>query len=241
MYNINTINRIAAFLAQTGHESLDFTVVVENLNYSTQGLRKTFKKYFPTDALAKQYARQPEKIANRVYANRMGNGSEASGDGWKYRGKGLIQLTGKSNHAEFAQFKNLELSHIVDYLLTPEGAFESACWFWSKRGLNPIADAGDVTRVTKLINGGTNGLRDRQVRYTRAKNALVQTPVAESATVLRVGSKGQLVQKLQTALGVTSDGDFGKNTEEALKTWQRNNGLVADGIAGPVTQEKLFG
>jgi putative chitinase len=242
-YGINNVNRIASFLAQTGHESLDFTVLKENLNYSMSGLRRTFRKYFPTDALAKEYARQPTKIANRVYANRMGNGSEASGDGWKYRGKGLIQLTGKSNHEEFAKSKNMSLDEVIDYLLTKEGAFESACWFWNKRNLNPLADAANTTQITKLINGGHNGLGDRLARFTKAKKILSvsSTPVTEASTViLKLGSRGDEVKKLQKALGITDDGVFGLQTSATLMQWQRNNGLKADGIAGPATLGKLY-
>ena len=163
-YSINTVNRIASFMAQTGHESLDFTVLVENLNYSMSGLTKTFAKYFPTASMAQRYARKPEMIANRVYANRMGNGSESSGDGWRFRGKGLIQLTGKSNHMEFAKSKGMTIDEAIAYLLTKAGAFESACWFWNKHNLNVLGDAGNTTQITRIINGGSNGIGDRLAR-----------------------------------------------------------------------------
>lgn len=242
-YNINNVNRIASFLAQTGHESLDFTVMVENLNYSMAGLQRTFKKYFPTASLAQQYARQPVKIANRVYANRMGNGSEASGDGWKYRGKGLIQLTGKSNHSAFAESKNMSLEEVIEYLLTKEGAFEGACWFWNERNLNPLADVANTTKITKLINGGDNGLGDRLARFTKAKKILsaASFPIEENTQlVLKLGSRGDEVKKLQRALGLKDDGVFGLQTSATLMQWQRKNDLKADGIAGPVTLNKLY-
>jgi len=160
-YEINTKERVAGFLAQCGHESLDFTVLKENLNYGAKGLRGTFGKYFPDDATAAKYERKPEMIANRVYASRMGNGNEASGDGYKYRGRGAIQLTGCSNYTAFAKDIGKTIDETIIYLETLEGAIESACWFWKKNGLNEIADKKDITLMTKRINGGTIGLEDR--------------------------------------------------------------------------------
>jgi putative chitinase len=158
-------NRAAHFFAQTAHESGNFKAFSENLNYGAKGLRGIFGKYFPTDALAKAYERQPQKIANRVYANRMGNGDEASGDGWRYRGRGLKQLTGKDNYTRCGQGLGLDLVANPDLLLTPEGASLSAAWFWSVNKCGPIADSGDFVALTKKINGGTIGLEDRQKRY----------------------------------------------------------------------------
>jgi putative chitinase len=160
-YQINTKERVAGFLAQCGHESLDFTVLKENLNYGAKGLRGTFSKYFPDDATAAKYERKPEMIANRVYASRMGNGNEASGDGYKYRGRGAIQLTGCSNYTAFAKDIGKTIDETIIYLETLEGAIESACWFWKKNGLNEIADKKDITLMTKRINGGIIGLEDR--------------------------------------------------------------------------------
>lgn len=157
--------RIAGFLAQIAHESGGFNFVKENLNYSQQGLRKTFSKYFPTDDLAKQYARQPEKIANRVYANRMKNGDEASGDGFKFRGRGLIQLTGRDNYTRFADALDMNLEDTIKYLETPNGAVASAGWFWDNNKLNNYCDKDDFIGLTKRINGGTNGLEDRVHHY----------------------------------------------------------------------------
>lgn len=166
-YEINTIPRVAMFLAQCGHESADFKILKENLNYRAETLLKVFPRYFSSINVAKQYAHQPEKIANRVYSNRMGNGDEASGDGFRFCGRGLIQLTGKANYSAFAESIETPLEEIPDYLLTFEGAVQSACWFWETNNINPWADKGDVLQVTKIINGGTNGLQDRTDRYSK--------------------------------------------------------------------------
>ncbi len=164
--------RAAAFVAQIAHESGGFNFVKENLNYSAKGLMGTFKKYFPNEAIAKQYERQPEKIANRVYANRMGNGDEASGDGYKYCGRGLIQLTGKQNYTKFAGDLGLSVDETVAYLETPEGAVSSAGWFWDQNNLNQWCDKDDFVTLTKRINGGTIGLEDRKHHYELALKLL---------------------------------------------------------------------
>jgi putative chitinase len=171
-YEINTPQRMAAFLAQTAHESGSFTAVKENLNYSAKGLMTTFKKYFPTEALAKEYERQPVKIANKVYANRMGNGDEASGDGSKYCGRGLIQLTGKQNYTRFAADLGVTIDECVAYLETPAGAVSSAGWFFDQNDLNSISDRGDIKLLTKRINGGFIGLEDRIHHYEIALEVL---------------------------------------------------------------------
>jgi len=165
--DIDTPVRQAMFLRQVAHESGNLRAVTENLNYSVQGLRSTFRKYFPNDEIAAQYARQPEKIANRVYANRMGNGDEASGDGWKYRGRGLIQLTGKNNYTAFSLHADNNALIEPDLVALPELAAESAGWFWVTNGLNKLADTGDVKVVTRRINGGYNGLDDRQNKFDK--------------------------------------------------------------------------
>ena len=168
-YQINTELRICHFLAQVMHESGDFVHMAENLNYSADGLQKIFKKYFPDVTTANAYARNPEKIANKVYGGRMGNGPEASGDGWKYKGRGFIQLTGKENYTKFAAAIGKSLDETVKYLETVEGALESAAWYWNSRNINTKADANDITAVTKLINGGTIGLEDRRHKFEEAK------------------------------------------------------------------------
>lgn len=164
-YDINTPHRIAHFVAQCAHESGNFVFIQENLNYRAASLRKLFAKYFPTDALAAQYEKQPQRIANRIYASRMGNGDEASGDGWRYRGRGLIQLTGKDNYTFFAGSLDISVEEAAEYLATFEGAAQSACWFWEQNNLNRFADANDVKGLTRAINGGFIGLEDR-IKHT---------------------------------------------------------------------------
>jgi len=173
-YEINTAQRIAAFVAQCAHESGGFTAIKENLNYRPESLVKLFGKYFNLD-LAKQYCAHPNKqefIANRIYASRMGNGDEASGDGYRYCGRGLIQLTGKSNYQAFADSLQMAVEDVPEYLATFEGAAQSACWFWEANNLNRWADAGDILKMTKIINGGTIGLEDRIKHYEHALHVL---------------------------------------------------------------------
>jgi putative chitinase len=171
-YQINTPERVAAFVAQCAHESGGFRALKENLNYRAVTLRKVFPKYFTTDEMAAQYANKQEAIANRVYANRMGNGSEASGDGFRYCGRGLIQLTGKENYSWFAASLEMSVEEVPEYLATFEGAVQSACWFWESTGLNKEADAGDIKTMTKKINGGFIGLEDRIKHYNHALHVL---------------------------------------------------------------------
>jgi putative chitinase len=174
-YDINTPNRIAAFVAQCAHESGGFMVLKENLNYKAATLRKIFPKYFPNDQIANDYASRPNKqvaIASKVYANRMGNGDEASQEGYKFCGRGLIQLTGKSNYQAFADSLEMDINDVPDYLATFEGASQSACWYWETNKLNQWADAGDILTLTKRINGGTIGLEDRKKHYDHALHVL---------------------------------------------------------------------
>ena len=171
-FQINTPLRLCHFLSQCGHESGNFKAVNENLNYGAKGLLGLFKKYFPTLASTNGYARNPQKIANKVYANRMGNGPESSGDGYKFRGRGLIQLTGKNNYTMFSRSIGKSLDDTIAYLGTPEGAVASAVWFWDANKLNIYADKGDFVGLTRSINGGTIGLADRKHHYDIALNAL---------------------------------------------------------------------
>jgi putative chitinase len=174
-YEIDTPQRIAAFIAQCSHESGGFTALKENLNYRAVTLRKIFPKYFPDDGIANYYASLPNKqeaIANKVYANRMGNGDEASGDGYRYCGRGLIQLTGKDNYTWFAASLDISVEEAAEYLQTFEGAAQSACWFWETNNLNQWADKGDILTLTKRINGGTIGLDDRIKHYQHALHVL---------------------------------------------------------------------
>jgi len=174
-YEINTKLRVAAFLAQCAHESGNFRAIKENLNYRWETLRKLFPKYFPTDDLAKQYAALPNKqeaIANRIYGARMGNGPEESGDGYRYCGRGLIQLTGKSKYTNYAQSLEISVEEASEHLTTFEGCVQSACWFWEANNLNQWADKRDMITLTKRINGGTIGLEDRIKHYNHACHVL---------------------------------------------------------------------
>ena len=174
-YDINTPERIAAFVAQCAHESGEFMKIKENLNYKASSLRSLFGKYFPNDQIAAEYAAKPNKqeaIANRIYASRMGNGDEKSGDGFRYCGRGLIQLTGKSNYQAFADSLEMDVEDVPEYLATFEGAAQSACWFWESNNLNRFADKGDIKGLTKAINGGFIGLEDRITHYEHALHVL---------------------------------------------------------------------
>ena len=171
-YDINSPQRVAAFIAQCAHESGNFKFLKENLNYRAESLVKVWPRYFPDMATAKRYEKRQEMIANRAYANRMGNGPEESGDGWKFCGRGLIQLTGRNNYQAFADSIETDINDIPEYLQTFEGAVQSACWFWETNNLNKWADTGDIVTLTKRINGGTLGLADRQKHYEHALHVL---------------------------------------------------------------------
>jgi putative chitinase len=170
-YDISTPERVAAFLAQTAHESGGYKALKENLNYRAETLCKVWPRYFNASN-ASQYEHNQEAIANRAYANRMGNGDEASGDGFRYCGRGLIQLTGKQNYTKFAESIETPVEEIPEFLATFEGAIQSACWFWETNNLNQYADSGDILTMTKRINGGTLGLEDRTNHYHHAIQVL---------------------------------------------------------------------
>jgi putative chitinase len=167
-FQINTPLRLAHFLSQCGHESGGFKLVNENLNYGAKGLMTTFKKYFPTEAVAKQYERKPELIASKVYGGRMGNGVEATKEGWKFKGRGYIQLTGKDNYKAFDAIVTENILENPDLVATKYPLL-SAAWYWNSRKINATADLGasddTVTKVTKLVNGGTIGLEDRKKHF----------------------------------------------------------------------------
>ena len=166
-FDINTPLRVAGFVSQISHESNGFRATVEDLHYRASSLMAVWPSRFPNLDVANAYAMKPEKIANRAYCDRMGNGDEVSGDGWKYRGRGLIQLTGKDNYAAFAMKCDNEALTKPDLVAETDLAAESAGWFWSTRNLNNYADEGNVEGMTRRINGGTNGLDDRQARYDK--------------------------------------------------------------------------
>jgi putative chitinase len=252
-YEINNARRIAAFISQCAHESRDFTAMEENLNYSKEALERVFPRYFgPGKQNAAEYARNPEKIANYVYMDEHRSkagalGNVQPGDGWRFRGRGLKQLTGRNNYARFATHYKMTPEQASDWIETKEGALASALWFWDTNKLNPVADTGDVVALTKRINGGDIGLADRQHRYNVAMQALTGTiptraPISAASTpTLRRGSKGDAVKQMQQKLGIPADGDFGPGTEAAVRKWQAANGLTADGIVGPKTLAALMG
>jgi putative chitinase len=171
-YDINTPERQAAFIGQCAHESGNFKTLEENLNYKPEALMRVWPSRFPDLATAMKYAHNPEMIANKVYGGRMGNGVEETGDGWKYHGRGLIQLTGKENYANCGSGIGVDLLGNPNLLNTPEYAALSAGWFWNKKGLNALADAGDFETMTKRINGGTLGLDDRKAKIAKALSVL---------------------------------------------------------------------
>jgi len=170
LFDITTPARVAGFIAQCQHESLDFTILQENLNYGAKGLRGLFGKYFKDDATALQYERKPELIANKIYSSRMGNGPEASGDGWKFRGRGILQITVRSNYTQASRdlFQDDCLVQDPDLLRQPAYATLTACWFWKKNNLNQVCDSGDIVSLSKKINGGTIGLEDRIAHWNIA-------------------------------------------------------------------------
>ncbi len=245
-YEITNARRIAGFISQCAHESRDFTALEENLNYSEKALNSVFGRYFgPGKRNAAEYARNPEKIANYVYMDefrRSPLGNTQPGDGWRFRGRGLKQLTGRSNYERFAKDYGMSAEEAAEWLETKEGALASALWFWSKNGLNEIADTGDVRAMTKRINGGDIGLEDRQRRWADCIEALTGElpPRAPISTTVKVGSRGDAVKRVQRKLGLVADGMFGPGTEAAVKAWQAENGLVADGIVGPKSLAKML-
>lgn len=169
---IETTDQVAQFIAQTGHESGGYCRFVENLNYTADQLRTNFPKYFPDKEIALAYHKKPEQIANRIYADRLGNGGYASGDGYRYRGRGIIQLTGKRNYEKFGATIGKTARDVADYLLTPEGAVESSLWFWKTNNLAALG--GDVAAVTLRVNGGTHGLKERKFLFGKTKAELLK-------------------------------------------------------------------
>jgi putative chitinase len=259
-YGITTERRVAHFVSQCAHESNNFRSLTENLNYSEKALNAVFGRYFgaPPKRNAAEYARNQEMIANYVYqdeyrSKRGALGNTEDGDGWRFRGRGLKQLTGRNNYTAFAKSIGITAEEAAEYVATEKGAVESACWFWDTNNLNDIADTDNVTLMTKRINGGNIGLADRKQRYLAAMQILGDSvdldddsdeaenePDVDDIGVLRKGSRGDGVKMMQEALGIGADGIFGPGTERALKAWQAENGLAADGIAGPATFDKLF-
>lgn len=253
-YDITTNNRIAGFMAQCAHESNDFRNLEENLNYSAARLVQVFPRYFGKGKRnAAEYAHNPEKLANYVYMDEFRSkkgalGNVKPGDGWRFRGGGIKQLTGRNNYSVFAKDIGMAPEAAADYVRTKRGAFESACWFWKKNNIERFADRGDIVGMSKKINGGNIGLEDRKRRWESALSVLNTKAVSQQipkanheTTILQKGSKGPEVVKLQKALGVTPDGDFGLRTKIALVNFQKKNNLKANGIADANTLSKLLG
>ena len=253
-YDINTPERMAGFIAQCAHESNNFKSLEENLNYSESALNRVFGRYFGKSPKrnAKEYARNPEMIANYVYMDefrkyKMGNVKD--GDGWLFRGRGLKQLTGRENYTKFGKTVGMTAEQAAEYVSTEKGAIESACWFWKTAKLNAIADKGDIVKMTKKINGGDIGLADRTERYNAAIEIMGGKVPAKSKSkkksieyvTVSVGSNNDTVKAVQSKLGLTADGIFGPGTKRAVKQFQSKNGLTADGVAGPATLKAMLG
>ena len=246
LWSVDTVERVAGFIAQCGHESGGFRVLSENLNYSAKALNTIFPKYFRRAGRdANAYHRQPEKIANVIYANRMDNGDSDSGDGWRFRGGGILQLTGRYNYTEFGKAVDKTPEEAVDYVRTKAGALDSACWFWDTNNINKYCDNQDIVGMTKRINGGTIGLEDRKKHYIHALDVFggdFEEPETDYNQTIKQGSRGPLVAEVQEKLDIDpADGIFGPGTARIVKHWQSSNGLVADGIVGPKTLGKLLG
>lgn len=247
-FEINTPKRIAGFISQCAHESNEFRNLEENLNYSADRLLTVYPRYFGEGKRnAAEYARQPEKIANYVYMDKYRSkggalGNTQEGDGWRFRGKGMKQVTGRSNFTRFGDAFGMTAEEAADWAETKEGALASALWFWGANNLNAIADTGDVAALTKKINGGDIGLQDRRRRFEVAMQAMTgELPPRSVVTeTLKVGSKGDAVKRLQRKLGLAADGVFGNDTKKAVMAWQSAHSLVPDGVVGPATLEKLM-
>ena len=246
LWGVDTVERVAGFIAQCGHESGGFRVLSENLNYSAKALNTIFPKYFRRAGRdANEYHRQPEKIANVIYANRMDNGDTDTGDGWKFRGGGILQLTGRYNYTQFGKAVEKTAEEAVEYVRTKAGALDSACWFWDENNINDYCDRQDIVGMTKRINGGTIGLEDRKKHYIHALDVLggdYEEPEVDYKQTIKQGSRGPLVVEVQEKLEISpADGIFGPGTARIVKEWQLATGLTADGIVGPKTLGKLLG
>ena len=263
-YDITTPERVVGFITQCAHESNNFRNLEENLNYSVDALLRVFPRYFGAAPRRdpRNYSRNPERLANYVYMDQFRSargalGNTQPGDGWKFRGRGIKQITGRNNYAAFGRTVNMTAEEAAEYIATKKGALESACWFWNTRNLNRFADRRDIDSLSRAINGGDIGLADRRRRWQSGLNIVKaggpkivtnntqpssnqtnKTPAINS--VLRIGSRGADVARLQRALGITADGIFGPATETALKQFQKGAELTVDGIAGPNTLGRLF-
>lgn len=249
---LDTPLRTAHFLAQIAHESTGFTRLEESLHYTTAArIRQVWPSRFPTDAAAAPFVRNAEKLANNVYAGRLGNGPPASGDGFRYRGRGLIQNTGRANYRETGAIIGLPLEAQPDLLTTFPAALLAAVAFWKSRDLNAFADRDDIEGATLRINGGRTGLADRREYLRRARlvrwgeGGSPRATEQPASTVLRKGDRGEQVREAQRRLVVHGfspgavDGDFGPGTEDAVRQFQSARRMLADGVIGPHTWREL--
>lgn len=239
-YKINENKfRLAAFFAQTCIESRNFAVIEENLNYSAKRLNVVFPKYFSKAGRdANNFANKPEQIANVVYSGRMGNGDEQSGEGWKFRGRGLIQLTGKYNYSLFANAIAVNINQVVTYLSTQKGALESACWFWNHTNLNDLADNQQIDSISKRVNGGTHAIKERKEKFNEVLKILSETANDQILPSKR-GEVGEHIKLVQRLLNVPDDGVFGPTTLGAVKKFQIKNSIPITGIIDEDTISKL--
>jgi putative chitinase len=263
-FGITTERRIAAFLAQMGHESVDFTKLTENLNYSAKRLREVFPKYF-TAAQAAAYAGQPERIANRVYANRMGNGPESSGDGWRFRGNGITHLTGRKNHEIAGKYFGVDFVARPDLVRSPEYKYRVAGWYWKTNGLNELADRNAFEAITRRINGGLNGQPDRLRRWAKAKAALADydetkasvataaaLPATETAAgespsgaqpavvpVVAVAAPAVLPVEAVPGGGIKDDAEKANNQSLVTKIWKWVGAATGGGTIATLALDKV--
>lgn len=246
-YEINNNDRIAGFLSQTAHESSDFTRYIESTNYSWDRLVAVFgRRYFPSDSFAKTFHRDSKKIANYVYddrnparKNKLGNTKD--GDGWNFRGSGLIQLTGRWNITNFGNDVDMTPEDAAAYCRTKRGAMHSACWFWWKNNINRIADSRNVDTMTKAVNGGEIGIADRRRRWNLLKDLNF---IAGEYPSLSKGSRGEIVKKVQSGLGFKGkdvDGIFGNQTLAAVRNWQKAVGVSVTGVLTPNQVKQIIG
>jgi putative chitinase len=242
-YNLNTVNRIAGFMAQTSHESNDFNVLQENLNYSATRLLQVFPSYFTKETAASS-AKKPEIIANIVYndANRKNKiGNTQPGDGYRFRGRGIIQLTGRWNYDKFGKSIGKTAEEAASYLETKQGALESALWYWNINNINKFADSDDINGMSKAVNGGDVGLAERVTKYNKNKQLLKQNVTETKFVNISRGSKGDSVSKIQKKLSLPVDGIFGITTEASVRSWQRSNRYEPNGIITEEQYKKLVG
>lgn len=259
-YDITTPERVVGFITQCAHESNNFRSLEENLNYSVDALTRVFPRYFTgaNGRNPREYARNPEKLANYVYMDKYRSragalGNTQPGDGWRFRGRGIKQITGRNNYAAFGRTVGMTAEQASDYIATKRGALESACWFWSSRNLNRFADRRDIVGLSRAINGGNIGLADRRNRWNRGLSIVAASPTTSSPPasessptppstniILRQGSRGSEVSRLQRALGIRDTGVFDSQTTAAVRQFQRGAGITQDGIAGPQTLGRLY-